>query len=602
MATTSSPVNRFSTRRAWVSVSAAWALGAPFWRSSERWSAILLLGTIVALTLGLVAIAVLLTYWQRAFFNALEARDWSSFIALLTTWDRGTETGFMPGFGPILVIYVFFTVYALYLQQALHIRWRGWMTAQYLRRWFTGRAYYRMALRDQGSDNPDQRIAEDVDLFVDQTLTLGLGLLSALVSFVSFIVLLWTLSADVWIFGAPVPGSLVWLALSYAAAGTLVTDWLGRSLIGLNFLKQRAEADFRFGLVRARENAESIAFYGGETNEVDGLEARFSLIVANWRRIMTVTKRMTFFASGYTQAALVFPLAIVAPAYFAGRIPLGGIFQSASAFVKVQESLSWFVSNYSSVAKWSATVSRLEGFVTATTEPDPKTELVRERGGDRLIVSEVNIWTPDGRSLLHDARLVVGPGERVLLKGPSGVGKSTFLRALAGLWPEMSGRIVLPEGTRMFLPQKPYLPTGPLRRAVIYPMRAERVNETNIVRCLREAGLPHLAAHLDRDDVWSSKLSGGESQRLALARVLILRPDWLFLDEATANLDLAGEASFYRIIESHLPNATIISVAHRPQVELFHERIIEFFGNKIRDNCARYSDDYSDWMGSSCNI
>lgn len=544
----------------------------------------LLLGAIMALTLGLVAIAVLLTYWQRAFFNALEARDWASFIALLTTWDRDAGTRFMPGFGPILVVYVLFTVYALYLQQALHIRWRGWMTAEYLRRWFEGRAYYRMALRDHCSDNPDQRIAEDIDIFVDQTLTLGLGLLSAFVSLVSFIVLLWSLSADVWIFGAPVPGSLVWLALGYAAAGTLVTHWLGRSLIRLNFLKQKAEADFRFGLVRARESAESIAFYGGERNEIDGLEARFSFIVANWRRIMIVTKRMTFFASGYTQAALVFPLAIVAPAYFAGRIPLGGIFQSASAFVKVQEALSWLVANYSAVARWSATVSRLDGFVATTeAEPAPRAGLVRERGGDRLILSDVSIWTPEGAPLLRDARLEVGRGERVLLRGASGVGKSTLLRALAGLWPEMSGRVVLPEGARMFLPQKPYVPTGSLRRAAIYPMRPEEVDDVDIVRCLGAVGLRHLVAHLDREDIWSSKLSGGESQRLALARVLILRPDWLFLDEATANLDLAGEAGFYRLIELELPNATLVSVAHRPQVEEFHGRLIEFLNKNLQE-------------------
>jgi putative ATP-binding cassette transporter len=388
----------------------------------------------------------------------------------------------------------------------------------------------------------------------------------------------------VWIFGAPVPGSLVWLALGYAAAGTLVTHWLGRSLIRLNFLKQKAEADFRFGLVRARESAESIAFYGGEANEIDGLEARFSRIVANWRQIMTVTKRMMFFASGYTQAALVFPLAIVAPAYFAGRIPLGGIFQSASAFVKVQESLSWLISNYSTVARWSATVSRLDGFVVATAaEPGPGAGLVRERGGDRLIVSDVNIWTPEGVHLLCDACLVVGRGERVLLRGPSGIGKSTLLRALAGLWPEMSGRIVMPEGTRMFLPQKPYLPTGSLRRAAIYPIGTELVDDADIVRCLRKAGLSHLVAHLDRDDIWSSKLSGGESQRLALARVLILRPDWLFLDEATANLDLAGEASFYRLIELELPNVAFVSVAHRPQVEAFHSRVIELLDRKLQE-------------------
>ena len=537
------------------------------------------------LNLGLVAIAVLLTYWQRAFFNSLEARDWTSFLALLLSWDRETETGFMPGFGPILVVYVLFTVYALYLQQALHIRWRGWMTAYYLGRWFNGRAYYRMALRDQGSDNPDQRIAEDIDLFVYQTLTLGLGLLTSLVSLFSFVLLLWMLSADVWIFGAPVPGSLVWLALGYAAVGTFVTHILGRNLIGLNFLKQKVEADFRFGLVRVRENAEGIALYGGEANENKGLEGKFAAIAANWHRIMSVTKRMTFFASGYTQAALVFPLAIVAPAYFAGRIPLGGIFQSASAFVKVQEALSWIVINYSELAKWSATVSRLDGFVAATAAvaAAPGAVAMREPGGDRLAVSGVSLWTPDGRLLIRDAELAIARGERLLLKGASGAGKSTFLRALAGLWPEMSGRIIVPTGQRIFLPQKPYLPSGTLLRAVTYPLQPDETDEAAVGPALRDVGLAHLATHLEREDVWSSKLSGGEAQRLALARVLLLRPDWLFLDEATAGLDLSAEAAFYGLLQMRLPQATLVSVAHRPQVEAFHERIFELADGRLEE-------------------
>lgn len=557
-------------------IARALRIAAPYWHGEERWRAFALLSVVVLLNLGLVGIAVLLTYWQRAFYNSLESRDWTAFISLLVSWNKSDDVGFIPGFGPILIVYVIFTVYSLYLQQALHIRWRSALTSNLLTKWFSGRAFYFLSVFNKGADNPDQRISEDADMFVDGALTLGLGLMTAIVSLLSFIVLLWTLSDSVQVFGLQFAGSLVWVAILYAVFGTFITHLLGRRLIPLNFAKQRAEADFRFALVRLRENAESVALYNGEKNEIKDLTGRFGNVVHNWRGIMAVTKRMTFFASGFSQAVLVFPLAIIAPAYFAGRITLGGIFQTANAFVKVQEALSWIVENYAKIAEWSATIQRLEGFVDHVDTIQDNESMQRRMliGGDVLATSALTLKRPDGTVLLANVNVRVERGERVLLRGPSGVGKSTLLRAFAGLWPHHVGRIRTPEGFRVFIPQKAYMPTGALLRALTYPLDADVVGRTRAREVLETVGLEALADHLSDEDVWSAKLSGGEIQRVALARVILQMPDWLFLDEATSHLDPDAEAFFYNLILDRLPDISLVSIAHREQVEDFHTRVL----------------------------
>jgi putative ATP-binding cassette transporter len=570
-------------RRLDVLVRDAWSLVAPYWRSEERWRAGALLGITLLLNLGLVAVAVLFTFWQRSFYNALESKDWPGYISLMLWWRVTPKDGLTVGFLPLAALFVLFTVYALYLRQALQIRWRRWLTARLMDDWFADRAYYRIGLTDPGTDNPDQRIADDIRLFVDNTLILGLGIVHSIFSLCSFVVILWSFSDSAVLFGVTIPGYLVWVALLYAGIGTWITHLVGRRLIGLNYTEQKVEADLRFGLMRCRENAEGIALYGGEADEKRELSRRFGLLSDNWYAIMTVTKRLTFFTTGFGQVALVFPLAVVAPAYFAGRIPLGGIFQISSAFVQVQGALSWFVDNYGSFTAWCATVDRLTGFarsIAAARRPAQGPKVI-EGSGNELSVSGLTVALPDGRRLLHDFDVRIAPRERVLLKGASGCGKSTIFRAFAGIWPFGSGEIVHPAARLLFLPQRAYLPAGTLKRVVCYPLNEQHFSDAQVSAALHRAGLDKLNARLDETDIWERRLSGGEQQRMALARALLIKPEWLFLDEATASLDAAAEESAYTTLCDCLPETTLVSIAHSDRVAKFHNRTLHFEGGSL---------------------
>ncbi len=556
-----------------------WSIARPYWQSEERWPARGLLALVVFLNLALVGMSVLLSYWNREFFNALQEKRADAFWQLLFWW-QDTDSGPMPGFVFVAALYILIAVYQLYLRQALQIRWRRWLTREYLQDWLADRAYYRIALTDPGTDNPDQRIAEDLRDFVDSTLALGLGLLRSIVTLFSFILVLWGLSGSFTLFGIEIPGYMVWVALIYSVLGTLLAHWIGRPLIRLNFNQQKVEADFRYALVRFRDNAEGIALHGGEADEQRGLAARFQRLIENWWSIMVATKRLTFFTAGFAQVAAVFPIVVASPAYFRGAIPLGGLTQTANAFGEVQGALSWVVDNYRELTSWRATVQRLVGFMAAiaaaraATRNGDGVQATRQPGPD-LRIEDVTLTLPDGRVLIEGAMARIAPGERVLVAGASGSGKSTLFRAIAGIWPFGKGRIAVPEGARvLFLPQRAYLPLGTLRRALCYPLDAASVPEERLQAALTDAGLGHLAARLDEEESWDRRLSGGEQQRVALARALLVQPDWLFLDEATASLDPEGERAFYETLRTKLPQASIVSIAHRPAVAEHHARAL----------------------------
>jgi putative ATP-binding cassette transporter len=567
-------------------IAEAWALITPFWRSEERWRARLLLAVVIALNLSLVGMTVLLTYWQRAFYNTLENKDWDGFIALLFSWHRTEAEGLLPGFVLVAALYIVIAVYQLYLRQALQMRWRRWLTDVYLAQWLSDRAYYHMALTDPYTDNPDQRIADDARLFVEDTLSLGIGLLNSIVTLGSFILVLWSLSGPVTVLGVEIPGYMVWVALIYALLGTWLAHLIGRPLITLNFNQQRLEADFRYALVRFRENTEGIALYGGEADEKRGLTQRFGKLMLNWWDIMRATKRLTFFTAGYGQVASIFPIVVAAPAYFAGRLPLGGLIQTSSAFGQVQGALSWFVDNYARLTEWRATVQRLTGFTQAVAKARKASAgpVAGQGKAGQLEIQNLTLSLPDGRMLLTDSDLRVAAGEAVLINGPSGSGKSTLFRAMAGIWPFGSGNIALPQGARMlFLPQRPYLPLGSLKRTICYPQNEADFSDADVIVALEQAGLGHLAPRLQDVDSWGQRLSGGEQQRLSFARAFLQRPDWLFLDEATASLDPAAEHELHEKLLHTLPGVTVISIAHRPAVEQFHARVLTVEDGKLAE-------------------
>ena len=543
-----------------------WQLFKGYWSSPEKWKARGLLTSVIALNLIMVYLLVRINDWYRVFYDALQAYDWASFWPLI-----GEFTG-------LAFIYIVIAVYAVYLRQMLTINWRTWMTEQYLARWMHGQVYYRLQVLRSDTDNPDQRISEDINQFVGLTLTLLVGILKQLTTLGAFAVVLWNLSGAITV---PVGGTeftiygyMFWLSLLYSGLGTYFVHLVGKKLIRLNFDQQRYEADFRFSMMRVRENSESIAFYRGEMAEGVGFKERFANVIKNYWGLMRRTKLLNFYVNGYGQLAIIFPLIMAAPRYYAGEMALGGLMQTISAFGRVQDALSFFVESYSSIAELAAVIQRLSGFTEHMEESARVTsEIARnEHSDDMLVLQHLSIHLPDGVPLLTSCTLRFAHGSHVLVTGASGAGKSTLLRALAGIWPYGSGTIDLPHGAkRLFLPQRPYLVLGSLRRALSYP-RTAAASDEEITRILKLVGMDHFAARLDNVDDWSRILSLGEQQRLAFARILLIRPDWIFLDEATSALDEAREHALYQLLYQELPNASIISVGHRSTLFALHDR------------------------------
>jgi len=560
---------------------AFWALTKPYWVSEQRAKGLTLLATVIGLVLMMVWLEVQFNTWNREFYNTFESRDQAEFFRQLGM------------FALLALIWIITGVYRLYFLQMLQIEWRTWLTDRFLGAWMKDQAHYRMQLLARakdtpvaGMDNPDQRIAEDLKLFVDYTLSLSLGLLSAVVTLVSFILILWTLSGSLELFGVDIPGYMVWAALVYAIAGSVLTHVIGRPLIRLDFNQQRFEADFRFSLVRLRENSEGVALYRGEPEELGGLRGRFAAVIGNWWQLMLKQKQLGWFTSFYAQLAIIFPYIVVSPRFFAGQIPLGQIFQTASAFGQVQGALSWFIGAYTQFAAWKATSDRLIGFSAVLEQV--RADAVRVPGerataaGDSLAVADLALELPQGTKLLEPTTLELKPKRDVLISGPSGSGKSTLFRALAGIWPYWKGRIALPRGARMlFLPQKPYLPIGSLKHAASYPDPASKFTDAEASDALRAVGLGQLAGELERSENWAQVLSGGEQQRLAFARALLYRPDWLFLDEATASLPEEDQDKLYALLKERLPETTLISIGHRQTLARYHDERLVWRGSAL---------------------
>ncbi len=546
-----------------------WRLAVPYFRSEDRWPGRLLLASVIAIELAIVAINVLINQWNARFFNALQDRNWESFV---------TEIKIFCGLAAIFVV---LAVYQLYLNQWLQIRWRAWMTRNYTERWLRHSSHYRMQLLGDAADNPDQRIAEDINQFIERTLLVGVRLLGAIVTLLSFLAILWSLSeaAPLTLFGSPVhiPGYLVWAALIYSVGGTILTHWIGAPLATLFFNQQRYEADFRFNLVRVRENSEQVALLRGENAENSRLGERFGHVIRNFMQLMSRQKKVIFVQTIHAQAAVVLPFIIISPAYFSTAMPLGTLTQTASAFGSVQESLSFFVTVYRTVAEWAAIIQRLDGFNRSlddahAMQANSSIAVTQDAAATTIRLDGLGISRPDGKTLVAPAGTEIPRGQNLLLTGPSGAGKSTLFRAVAGLWPFGQGRVVIPAKAHvMLLPQRPYFPITTLANALSYPADAGTFDDAALSDVLKAVGLPALSARLHEEAHWNRILSLGEQQRLGIARALLQRPDFLFLDEATASLDEPSEAALYKLLHSRLAGSTIISIGHRSTLSAFHQ-------------------------------
>ncbi|AXL48741.1 ABC transporter ATP-binding protein [Paraburkholderia caffeinilytica] len=567
----------------------AWSLIRPYWVSEERKTAWGLLVAIVAMDLILVGINARLNTWNRDFYNALEGRKVHDFPQLMLL------------FSALAFAFVGISVYNRYLRQMLGFRWRQWLTTRYLQEWLGDGTFYRIE-RDRLTDNPDQRIAVDLASFATTTLSLTLDLLSTLETLVWFSTVLWSTAGAlaIEIGGTPfqIPGYMLWAAVVYAIAGSVLTNKVGHPLVSINYQLQRVEADFRFGLIRLRENAEQIAFYDGMRTEASTAQDLFGRIRENWWRVMKYTRRYSFVLNFYGQIAEIFPIAVASPRYFAGLLSFGTLMQIGDAFSSVSESLSWFINNYDTLVQWRATVNRLREFKRVMQQPHLKESVspATEHGGinlhyvdeSRLATHKLTLALPNGETLASVRDIVVEPGSRWLVRGPSGAGKSTLLRALAGLWPFGNGSIDAPVNARMmFVPQQSYLPAGTLKAGLTYPAAATDFSDEECDEALRLCRLEGYIGRLHESQHWWRILSPGEQQRLAVARVLMHKPDYVFLDEATSALDAANETHLYRLLTERLPEGAIVSVTHRQSLANLHQETLDIA--RAREHVVAYT-------------
>lgn len=546
-----------------------WYLTKSYWQSEEKKKAFFLLGCIIALTLGVVYMLVLLNQWNNSFYSALQNYDAKKIFDELIH------------FSWLAAIYILLAVYSYYLQQTLILNWRRWLTTRFIDIWLQNKTYYNLQMFGKDTDNPDQRISEDVRQFVEMTLSFGIGILKAFCTFASFVVILYNLSGSLsftfmgktW----TINGYMLWASLIYSVIGTYITHLVGRKLVKINFIQQKYEADFRFSMIRLRESAESVAFYRGEAQEGSVFKQRFKMLLDNFWKLVNKQKQLVFLNSGYSQIAIIFPFVVAMNRYLTKEVTLGGLMQVASAFGRVQDSLSYFVDMYSSIAQWQAVVMRLTYFGRHMHEVSQQAErfhVERFAAADVVEVSNMQINLPDGKPLLKNITFTLQPGHNVLIKGVSGSGKSTLLRAVSGIWPFVDGKIFLPSRDKlMFIPQKPYLPLGTLRAALNYPGN-KPIDDTELIYLMDLCQIGYLKDKLDLEADWSHVLSVGEQQRLAFVRAHIQQPQWLFLDEATSALDEDTEATMYSLLQERLQQTTVVSVGHRSTLNKYHELVL----------------------------
>lgn len=546
-----------------------WYLTKSYWQSEEKKKAFFLLACIIALTLGVVYMLVLLNQWNNSFYSALQNYDAKKIFDELIH------------FSWLAAIYILLAVYSYYLQQTLILNWRRWLTTRFIDIWLQNKTYYNLQMFGKDTDNPDQRISEDVRQFVEMTLSFGIGILKAFCTFASFVVILYNLSGSLsftfmgktW----TINGYMLWASLLYSVIGTYITHIVGRKLVKINFIQQKYEADFRFSMIRLRESAESVAFYRGEAQEGSVFKQRFKMLLDNFWKLVNKQKQLVFLNSGYSQIAIIFPFVVAMNRYLTKEVTLGGLMQVASAFGRVQDSLSYFVDMYSSIAQWQAVVMRLTCFghhMHDVYQQAERFHVERFAAADVVEVNNMQINLPDGKPLLENISFTLHPGHNVLIKGVSGSGKSTLLRAISGIWPFVDGKIFLPERDKlMFIPQKSYLPLGTLRAALNYPGN-KPIDDTELIYLMDLCQIGYLKDKLDLEADWSHVLSVGEQQRLAFVRAHIQQPKWLFLDEATSALDEDTEANMYSLLQERLQQTTVVSVGHRSTLNKYHELVL----------------------------
>lgn len=546
-----------------------WYLTKSYWQSEEKKKAFFLLGCIIALTLGVVYMLVLLNQWNNSFYSALQNYDAKKIFDELIH------------FSWLAAIYILLAVYSYYLQQTLILNWRRWLTTRFIDIWLQNKTYYNLQMFGKDTDNPDQRISEDVRQFVEMTLSFGIGILKAFCTFASFVVILYNLSGSLsftfmgktW----TINGYMLWASLLYSVIGTYITHIVGRKLVKINFIQQKYEADFRFSMIRLRESAESVAFYRGEAQEGSVFKQRFKMLLDNFWKLVNKQKQLVFLNSGYSQIAIIFPFVVAMNRYLTKEVTLGGLMQVASAFGRVQDSLSYFVDMYSSIAQWQAVVMRLTCFghhMHDVYQQAERFHVERFAAADVVEVNNMQINLPDGKPLLENISFTLHPGHNVLIKGISGSGKSTLLRAISGIWPFVDGKIFLPERDKlMFIPQRSYLPLGTLRAALNYPGN-KPIDDTELIYLMDLCQIGYLKDKLDLEADWSHVLSVGEQQRLAFVRAHIQQPQWLFLDEATSALDEDTEANMYSLLQERLQQTTVVSVGHRSTLNKYHELVL----------------------------